>query len=154
MGGVAGRGDAPAGVVNHLHLSAERAHAVQGQVHIATGANVFAGQRHFNRRFAACGKHQQGRYVLAGQAAIDFKTFGLDLAHAMHGHWRATGWAVDADTVLAKGRQQRANRAFLHVVIAVQHHRAFDRRHRRGEKTHRGASIAEKQRLRGQLQFA
>ena len=91
---------------------------------------------------------------MAGQAAVDLETLGLDLADAVHGDGGATGGAVELDAVLAEGFEQRPDRAFLHVVIAVQHHGAFNGGHGGGEEAHGGAGVAEEQRLRRQLQFA
>ena len=154
MGGIARGGHAPGGVVHDVYLGPERTHAIEGQVHIATGADVLAGQRHFNRCFAARRQHQQGRYVLAGQASVNLKTPGLDLARAMHRYRWATGGAVDLDAVLAQGGQQRADRAFLHVLVTVQYHGALHGGDGSREKAHGGAGVAEEQRLGRQLQRA
>ncbi len=58
--------------------------------------------------------------------------------------------AVEPESL--QGANERTDRPFAHMRVAVDHHFAFDEGRSGGQKAHRGAGIAQKQRARGRIE--
>ncbi len=145
---VAGRMHAPDGVADPLHLRAEGFHGRCGEIDIALRADFLALENDIDRLVVAGGGHQKCGHILAGKVGVD-RDAALREASTLtaDGDGRAAGRRLRLNAEGAQGFHQRHDRAFAHMLVAIDDDGAIHKGGSGGEKAGGGAGIAEEKRL-------